>query len=155
MVRLASAHFLPQNLVSLLLRPLRFCLPSESMRRLRIRLLKILHAPHVTIISAYESISPSLIRQFQMATSAGYQDTMKITQPPRLIGSPRRRLNTQFSLAGPYQRVSRTKPRTNDATAHTRNSHERSLMQLHSKIDHLSQKIDQLIASQPDTADTD
>ena len=45
----------PQNLVPLLLRPLRLVVPAELMRSLRIGLLKATHWPFVALILGYEN----------------------------------------------------------------------------------------------------
>jgi hypothetical protein len=45
-----------QNLIPLFLRPLRLCLSQEHLRRTRIVLLKITHAPYVGAIWAYEGL---------------------------------------------------------------------------------------------------
>lgn len=49
-----EANELRQNLVPLLLRPLRLFLTAERLRKVRILLLKITHAPFVALILAYE-----------------------------------------------------------------------------------------------------
>ncbi|OAT10714.1 hypothetical protein BDBG_17405 [Blastomyces gilchristii SLH14081] len=67
-------YFLPPlNLIPLLcIRPLRLFLPGESIRRVRIVLLKVTHSPFVGIILAYESSRRYVTRQNHspMATSS-------------------------------------------------------------------------------------
>jgi len=47
----------PLNLISLLFRPLRLCVPAPTLRAMRIIVLKITHAPHVALIQAFERLS--------------------------------------------------------------------------------------------------
>jgi len=47
----------PLNLISLLFRPLRLCVPAPTLRAMRIIVLKITHAPHVALIQAFERVS--------------------------------------------------------------------------------------------------
>lgn len=51
-----QANKTSQNLIPLLLRPLRLVLPSERLRSLRIMLLKATHLPFVGVIWAYEQL---------------------------------------------------------------------------------------------------
>jgi hypothetical protein len=51
----ANPECLGQNLIALLFRPLRLILPAQTLRQLRIFILKATHAPFVAIIFAYES----------------------------------------------------------------------------------------------------
>ncbi|TLD37817.1 hypothetical protein E2P81_ATG03492 [Venturia nashicola] len=51
------------NLLPLLLRPLRLCIPPEQLRRTRILLLKITHSPFVAAIWVYEGIQERLYNQ--------------------------------------------------------------------------------------------
>ena len=130
---------------------MRFFLSPETMRGFRIGLLKLTHFPHVSLIRAYEAISPKVARHFRMATSTGYEDTTKnakIPQPQKLIGSPLRRLNTRLPLDGrgrpEHLRTSNMKRRTRP-TAHLQASGSQDMLLLQSKIDRLSQQVERLL----------
>ena len=45
-----------QNLIPLVIRPLRLILPSERLRSVRIVMLKATHLPHVFVIWAFEKL---------------------------------------------------------------------------------------------------
>jgi hypothetical protein len=50
-------YYPPFNLLALLLRPLRLFIASDTLRHIRIVILKVTHAPHVAIIQAFEHLS--------------------------------------------------------------------------------------------------
>jgi hypothetical protein len=102
-----TANHIVQNLVSLLLRPLRLFLPAEKLRSLRIILLKATHWPFVGLILAWENgrlylnqrrnvnsssqslrgpNSPTGVRR---SVAGGWWHGSSKTRPPQLGQAPR------------------------------------------------------------------
>ncbi|PGH18424.1 hypothetical protein AJ79_00493 [Helicocarpus griseus UAMH5409] len=85
---------LTENIIPLIcLRPLRLFLPSESIRQVRIVMLKVTHSPYVAIILAYESSRRRVTRRNHspMATSSAPPDPLSQLRVPAHKLSIRRR----------------------------------------------------------------
>lgn len=148
-----------QNLLSLLIRPLRYVLPQEEMRRARIGMLKITHLPHVLIIRSFEALKGRARQQLQLTIptthSIGNRDR-KVLQTVKLAESPLRgRLNRKSLLTGrilPEHRDTRIRGSLEPDAGH-RNPGASEIAHLDAKVDRLSSMIEQLVAASPKQAD--
>ncbi|KKZ66835.1 hypothetical protein EMCG_07440 [[Emmonsia] crescens] len=94
MAHAREEYLFQQNLIPLLcIRPLRLFLPGESIRQVRIVLLKVTHSPFVGIILAYESSRRYVTRQNRspMATSSSRPPPVSQVRVPAHKLSLRRR----------------------------------------------------------------
>ena len=91
------------------IRPLRLCLPSETLRRVRIFVLKATHLPFVAIIWAYEN-SRRFISQRVLPPPS--------TAPPKSPGRP-----LSACQAGPGNNRAASRPNLLAPTTPTRESH--------------------------------
>ncbi|KAI9821911.1 MAG: hypothetical protein M1827_002493 [Pycnora praestabilis] len=92
--------FVLENLISLVLRPLRLLIPSEQVRNTRVVLLKLTHFPYVAIIWAYESGYQhlALLRSSSRAPAFSPKGVNRsLTDKPRL---PLSALNRRSSRRG-------------------------------------------------------
>jgi hypothetical protein len=79
-----------QNLIPLVIRPLRLVLPSERLRSVRIVLLKATHLPFVSAIWAFEQLTDTQNRNAQVASFSGPQTPTLPKKAVRLpVNSPR------------------------------------------------------------------
>src|SRR4051812_1664702 len=86
-----------QNLIPLLLRPLRLVLASERLRSARIVLLKATHAPFIGAIYAYEHFAGQ--KPLAGAVSISGPETPTLKWPPRFSGNPPRPLSTHIQAS--------------------------------------------------------
>lgn len=103
-----------QNLIPLVIRPLRLILPSEWLRSVRIVMLKATHLPHVFVIWAFEKISGPHSRTAKVTTfSGGPQSPALARRAPRLaVNSPRLLMASFPSTVGKTQHTNRPQTQT-------------------------------------------
>jgi len=88
----------PLNLISLLFRPLRLCVPAPTLRAMRIIVLKITHAPHVALIQAFEQLSGAV------ATSQTSSWLSMLSGPGDALSHSHPRSTSGLGLAGRHSR---------------------------------------------------
>jgi hypothetical protein len=102
-----------QNLIPLVIRPLRLILPSERLRSIRIGLLKATHLPHVFVIWAFEKLCDSRSGNAKVTTFSGPQSPAPSRKAPRLaVNSPRLLMASFPSSVGRAQVTNRPQTRT-------------------------------------------
>jgi hypothetical protein len=100
-----------QNLIPLVIRPLRLVLPSERLRSARIVLLKATHLPLVVAIWAYEQLVNARKHSPGVMSYSGPQ-TPTSKKPPRLpVNSPRLLMADAPNPLGRVHHASRSHPR--------------------------------------------
>ncbi|EUC30056.1 hypothetical protein COCCADRAFT_104890 [Bipolaris zeicola 26-R-13] len=102
-----------QNLIPLVIRPLRLILPSERLRSVRIVMLKATHLPHVFVIWAFEKLCNPHSGKAKMTTFSGPQSPAPSKRAPRLaVNSPRLLMASFPNSTGRAQHAIRPQTRT-------------------------------------------
>ncbi|KAF2855843.1 hypothetical protein T440DRAFT_495547 [Plenodomus tracheiphilus IPT5] len=129
-----------QNLIPLVIRPLRLFLPSESLRGARIVLLKATHAPFVGAIWLYEQLVNAHKRDSSAMSLSGPQ-TPSSKKPPRLPVNSPRLLMADAQVARTHH-TSRSHTRTGvpEADAQLRNL----VLKLSAQVEDLTTMVSQL-----------
>jgi hypothetical protein len=147
--------FVYQNLIALILRPLRLCIPPDQLRRMRIILLKTTHAPFVGAIRLYEGSMTMLKGASAQRESSKSSLKGPSTMSSRLI-KRHSSMPMKRPLTAPSQTDNGTMTHKNTAESASRNtaseamSHamdtdetQRMLRALVAKVDHLTALVEQ------------
>jgi len=127
-----------QNLIPLVIRPLRLVLPSERLRGARIVLLKATHLPFVFAIWAFEHIAHARTRDAKVTSFGGPQTHALLKRPPRLpVNSPRLLMADAQSNLGRMQQMN---------WSHTRAGFTEPDAQLKTLVARLSTQVEELTA---------
>ncbi|EFQ86918.1 hypothetical protein PTT_17715 [Pyrenophora teres f. teres 0-1] len=127
-----------QNLIPLVIRPLRLILPSERLRGARIVLLKATHLPFVFAIWAFEQLAHARTRDAKVMSFSGPQTHALLKRPPRLpVNSPRLLMADAQSNVGRMQQMN---------WSHTRAGFTEPDAQLKTLVARLSTQVEELTA---------
>ncbi|KAI1556272.1 Ion-trans domain containing protein [Pyrenophora tritici-repentis] len=127
-----------QNLIPLVIRPLRLILPSERLRGARIVLLKATHLPFVFAIWAFEHLAHARTRDAKVTSFSGPQTHALPKRPPRLpVNSPRLLMADAQSNVGRMQQMN---------WSHTRAGFTEPDAQLKTLVARLSTQVEELTA---------
>lgn len=127
-----------QNLIPLVIRPLRLILPSERLRSARIVMLKATHLPLVFLIWAFERLSEARSRNAKVTSFSGPQSPALTRRAPRLpVNSPRLLMASKPNTLGRVQHSSRP---------HTQTGFVESDAQLKTLVAKLSTQVEELTA---------
>lgn len=155
-------YFLPPfNLLSLLLRPLRYCLSADKFRSARLMLLRIVHFPHVWVIKSCEALQSQSQHRCDAAKTIGYEhskSSAKAIQSTKVVSSSllRRRLRVRGTIPPSH-------PEPAGATSHSRHNrgtpppsrHDHvgttDIARLCKHVEHLADKVDKLTNAQSST----
>lgn len=102
-----------QNLIPLVIRPLRLIVPSERLRSVRIVMLKATHLPFVFVIWAFEHLSDARSAKAKATSFGGPQSAAGSRRAPRLpVNSPRLLMGGFPNALGRTQHTNRPQTRT-------------------------------------------
>ncbi len=130
-----------QNLIPLVIRPLRLVLPSERLRSVRIILLKATHLPLVFAIWAFEQFTVTRNRDGKVTSFSGPQTPALPKRALRLpVNSPRLLMAEAPSALGrkPHKPQARTGSKENDAQLKT------LVLKLSTQVEELTAVVSQL-----------
>lgn len=82
-------YYPPFNLLSLLLRPLRLFVASDTLRHIRIVILKVAHAPHVAIIQAFEHLGAASANRSSARALSGPKSSTSLSRRSVISRKPK------------------------------------------------------------------